>query len=105
MKAAAVVFTATILAITGLPAGADASTRTILERETDAGLIPADGRQGLRELLSTDSPLPGRKPAVLDLPTERPSGDSAALVLKHEREAEEAARIIETYPALEDEGL
>jgi hypothetical protein len=80
---------------------AQAATRTRLERE-----IPALDSHSteLQDLLAADDAAQlaptrrlNRSPAVLDLPTDRPSGENANAVLEHEHRVAN-----EIYPATED---
>jgi len=68
--------------------------------------MESESRQALRELLAEEEAnfeaqmhaaaragrVPGRAPAVLDRPRDRPSGLSAAAVLKHEKSLETPVR-------------
>lgn len=66
-----------------LPHSALASKHTRLELDTYSAMEPADIPQAsLQELLADEGQ---RSPAVLDLPTDRPSGESAQAILDHER--------------------
>lgn len=70
------------------------------------GEVESESRQALRELLAEEEAnfeaqmhaaaragrVPGRAPAVLDRPRDRPSGLSAAAVLKHEESVEKSVR-------------
>ncbi len=83
---------------------AQASTRTRLARETTESLdVTQEGRGELQNLLADDdaarlSPThrQNRSPAVLDLPTDRPSGENANAVLENEHRVAQ-----EVYPAKE----
>ena len=77
-------FALMILSLGGI--GAYASTQTTLEREE------------ITEALTGET---NRSPAVLDLPTDRPSGDNVQPYLDHEKQVRDAQASADSYPATE----